>query len=347
MSNGMARASRQNPAVREFILRNVKDQPTTIAATTAQRFGLSRVTVASYLRRLIADGLLKASGTTRARRYDLAPLVTVQFSERLTAGLSEDAIWRFRILPELKALPPNVRDMCQYGFTEIFNNAIDHSASKSAGVSIEQTYSYVRMAIIDQGVGIFNKIQHDHKLADRRQALLELSKGRLTSNRKNHSGQGIYFTSRMFDEFAILSGALGYTCHHLEDDEWLVEVADKPETRGTGVYMVLSTAATWTMQEIFTRAQGDGFGFRRTHFPIHFGQYPGEQLVSRSQARRVMARVENFSEALLDFKGVDQIGPAFADEIFRVFHNAHPEVDIVAVRTTPAVKRVIAAVERD
>ncbi len=37
------------------------------------------------------------------------------------------------------------------------------------------------------------------------QAVLELYKGKLTTNLKEHSGEGIFFSSRMLTEFAILS----------------------------------------------------------------------------------------------------------------------------------------------
>lgn len=63
--------------------------------------------------------------------------------------------------------------------------------------------------------------------------------------------------------------------------------------------------------------------------------------MSRSQARRVLARFNRFQEVMLDFKGVPRIGQAFADEIFRVFKNEHPEVAIYPVRTTPDVQAMI------
>jgi hypothetical protein len=147
----------------------------------------------------------------------------------------------------------------------------------------------------------------------------------------------------MFDEFFISSGDLIYRRIRQTDDDWLIGAEDLSRSVvGTRVVMVISTNASWTMQEVFEKSQGDFVGFTKTHVPITLGKYPGEQLVSRSQARRVLARIDRFSEALLDFRGVEEIGPAFADEIFRVFRNAHPDVKIVAVRTNPSVSRIIA-----
>jgi hypothetical protein len=66
-----------------------------------------------------------------------------------------------------------------------------------------------------------------------------------------------------------------------------------------------------------------------------------EQLISRSQAKRLLARLDQFKEVILNFKNVDIIGPAFADEIFRVFANSHPDVKLVPVNTNQCIKNMI------
>ena len=43
----------------------------------------------------------------------------------------------------------------------------------------------------------------------------------------------------------------------------------------------------------------------------------------------------------LDFQGITEIGPAFADEIFRVFQLEHPDINVFALNTTPEVKKMI------
>jgi hypothetical protein len=68
----------------------------------------------------------------------------------------------------------------------------------------------------------------------------------------------------------------------------------------------------------------------------------GEKLISRSQAKRILARVERFREVVLDFEGIDSIGPAFADEMFRVFASRHPQVSMLPIRANPDVSRMIA-----
>lgn len=340
----MARQSRQDPRVRDYILRHVADYPQRIGALTAKEFGLSRTAVAGYMQRLIADGLLQAEGKTRARRYQLAKIAALSFVIDISRGLSEDAVWRFRILPHIKNAKQNVVDLCHYGFTEMLNNAIDHSGSFKALLSYEQDHNEIKMMVVDFGIGVFQKIQRHFNLPDARSALLELSKGKLTSDSERHSGEGIFFTSRMFDRFSISSAGLYYSRERKDEDEWLMESTDVEATQGTCVIMTISTDAQWTTRDVFDGYQGDDLRFRKTHVPIKLSRYPGEQLVSRSQAKRVLARFDDFSEVFLDFANVQDIGQAFADEIFRVFKNAHPEIALYAVNTSPEIDRMIAYV---
>src|SRR5438067_215023 len=80
--------------------------------------------------------------------------------------------------------------------------------------------------LVDDGVGIFEKIRRQCKLDDHRQAILELSKGKLTTDPERHTGQGIFFTSRIFDEFLIRSDHFIFG-HFRKEGDWLVEVAPK------------------------------------------------------------------------------------------------------------------------
>lgn len=337
----MTRKSRQNPAIREFILHNVAEHPADIVAQASEKFGISRSALAGYMAKLVAEGLLEASGNTRARRYKLKPISSGGYKIDLSPGLPEHHIFQFRILPLMKDVPKNVVDICQYGFTEMLNNAIDHSQSPDALISYEQTHATITMMVVDYGVGIFAKIQKDFGLADPRSALLELSKGKLTSDKANHAGEGIFFTSRMFDEFLIKSGHLLYG-RTRDDDDWLIETKEtKEDVKGTFVSMTISPDSKWTTRDVFDEIQGTDISFRKTHVPVRLGRYPGEQLVSRSQAKRILARFDQFSEVMLDFDGVPLIGQAFADEIFRVFAESHPGTRVVPIRANETVQKMI------
>jgi anti-sigma regulatory factor (Ser/Thr protein kinase) len=336
----MKRANKQNQEIIEFILNHVDEHPTGVSSMAVKKYGLSRAAINNYMKRLAEEGFLEATGNTKARHYKLKSLVDETFTIELSHGLAEDVIWRYRIAPLMKNVKQNVIDICQYCFTEMLNNAIDHSASKDALITYRQSHNKIRMMVIDHGVGIFEKIQNDFQLPDSRMALLELSKGKLTSDKVNHSGQGIFFTSRMLDTFKILSGYLFYTRKRLEDDEWLIETEDESEyEKGTNISMEIEINTGRTTREVFNKYQGADLSFRKAHVPISLGKYPGEQLVSRSQAKRVLARFDSFTEVMLDFKGVPDIGQAFADEIFRVFKNAHPDIDILAINKSPGSRK--------
>jgi anti-sigma regulatory factor (Ser/Thr protein kinase) len=328
----------------------VEENPRSVTSLAAQKFGLTRAGIANYMDRLIEDGLVTAEGKTRSRHYQLKPII--DFLLPLERGVmppwTEDSVWREHILPLIKNVPQNVIDICQYGFTEMLNNVIDHSVSPDAAVSYTQTYTKIVLYVSDHGIGIFNKIQNDFHLADPRTALLELSKGKITSDKKRHAGEGIYFTSRMFNKFSILSGHLYYARLRRDEDDWLIESKDREaETKGTFVTMEISTDANWTMLDVFNQYQGDDIYFRKTHVPVFLGKYPGEQLVSRSQAKRVLARFTDFAEVMLDFTGVSEIGQPFADEIFRVFKTDHPDVKLVALGTNKNIEKMIQYVQSD
>jgi STAS-like domain of unknown function (DUF4325) len=64
--------------------------------------------------------------------------------------------------------------------------------------------------------------------------------------------------------------------------------------------------------------------------------------VARSQAQRLLARIDRFKVVLFDFTDVETVGQAFADEIFRVYVKAHPEVELVPVRASTQVEQMIA-----
>lgn len=338
----MARKSRQNPEIREFILQNINEHPANIVSVAMEKFGYSRPAIIRYMQKLASEGYLVFHGNTYARRYNLRSIIEEEFSLEVNFRWTEGDVWRERILPLMEKIPKNIIGVCQYGFTEMLNNVIDHSATTDVRIYYCQTYSEILMRVIDFGKGIFEKIRQDFYLDDPRTALLELSKGKLTSDRRNHAGEGVYFTSRAFDSFRIRSGNLYYERAKREGDDWLIEVNDRAAYRkGTLVEMRIKTNANWSMRDVFDKYQGDNLKFRKTHVPIKLAQYPGEQLVSRSQAKRLLTRFESFSEVFLDFKDVEEIGQAFADEIFRVYRENNPDISMVVVFANDDIKRMI------
>jgi anti-sigma regulatory factor (Ser/Thr protein kinase) len=257
----------------------------------------------------------------------------------IVPGLAEDRVWREDVSKVIVDMPENVLAIWHYAFTEMLNNVLDHSAGTHVYLAIRRNAVGTEMVMHDNGVGIFKKIQTELGLLDERHAILELAKGKLTTDPKRHTGEGIFFSSRMFDQFDILSGGIFFT-HKFEADKWILE-RDRFRD-GTSVWMKLKNHTSRTTAKIFDQySTGDGYGFTKTVVPVNLARYGNESLISRSQAKRLLARVELFRTVLFDFSGVPTIGPAFADEIFRVFAASRPEIELVPVNANSDVKKMI------
>jgi len=338
----MNKPQKKTHEIRQFILENVEDHPADITSVVSVKYDISRQASHRHVKKLVQDGLLIPNGATRNRTYGVKPVIS--FHELLSLkGLEEDKTWRQRILPLMENVPSNVLQICHHGFTEIVNNAVDHSEGTSLKITVLRTYKSINLQISDNGVGIFNKIQRELNLDDPLHAILELSKGKLTTDPAHHSGEGIFFTSRIFDRFAIMSGKLFFT--HLESDkDWLLENKDDVFA-GTLVDLQISLRSKRTTQQVFDKYTGDDFSFTKTHIPVFLARYGNENLVSRSQAKRLLTRFERFKEIVLDFDNVDSIGQAFADEIFRVFASQNPNIHLIPVKTNHQIKKMIAHVK--
>lgn len=326
--------------VRRFLIENLDGHSSDIVRLTAERFACSRQAVHKHLQRLIAEGAVVENGQTRSKKYHLAPLVEWSKAYKLATGLAEDAVWRSDISPLLGKLPENVLGIWHYGFTEMFNNVIDHSGASVVSIALNKTAAATTVTIYDNGVGIFKKIQAALDLMDERHAVLELAKGKFTTDPANHSGEGIFFSSRMFDHFVIASGEVYFSHEFDEKEDWILQASSA--SGGTLVRMVLHNHTSRTLKKVFDRfTSDDDYGFTKTVVPVKLMRYGDDNLVSRSQAKRLLARFDRFKVVVLDFSGIASIGQAFADEVFRVFKGKHPEVDVVAIHASSEVKRMI------
>jgi anti-sigma regulatory factor (Ser/Thr protein kinase) len=247
-----------------------------------------------------------------------------------------DGIWREDLCPLFGGIRENVLGICNYGFTEIFKNAVDHSEGTKITVGVEFSADLISMTVIDDGTGIFNKIWKKYTLDDPRHALLELSKGRLTTDPKSRKGEGIFFTSHMFDTFIIASGNL--TSGHKAADLF---IADETEVEGTAVIMKISPLSDRTTEEVISQFVG-GSGLDKTIVPVRLVQSGKESLTSRSQAKKLLARLDRFSSVVLDFAGVDGMGRGFADEVFRVFARSRPGTILIPIHENADIKALIA-----
>ncbi len=320
------------------ILKLVSSNGRNVAARLAEVTGVSRQASSARLRAAVEKGFLIKSGVGRGVTYTLTETNRVH-QEFDRQGLSEDRVWQALLAPIVADCPENVRDNWRYGFTEMLNNAIDHSGANKISVWCVRNALFTQVWISDDGEGIFLKIQRALNLYDPREAIIELAKGKFTTDPANHSGEGIFFTSKVFDHFDIRSGSL----HFMHDDGLDDLLIERPKNApGTLVVMQLMNDSPRTTKEIFDKfAAPDEYTFAKTIVPVKLAQYEGEKLVSRSQAKRLIFRFEKFKTVILDFTDVAEIGQAFSDEVFRVFQNAHQDTKLVPVNMTLAVKAMV------
>src|SRR6266508_4066873 len=219
----MVKIRARGEQIRLFILENVTKHPSDIVAVTAEQFKITRQAAYKHVKRLTAQSALTEEGNTKNRIYKLAPLIEWTKVYSIAPDLAEDVVWRNDISALLGQQPQNVLEIWQYGFTEMFNNAKEHSQGSSIIVDVKKTAAATEISVVDNGVGIFKKIKAAMNLLDERHAILELLKGKLTTDPKHHSGEGIFFTSRMFDSFSILSEGASFRHDFGIAEEWIFE----------------------------------------------------------------------------------------------------------------------------
>lgn len=311
-----------------------------------QRLGLTRRSAHALLARLVATQWLVREGTLRKPRW--RPGVLKQVVQRYALqGLQEDIPWQRDFAPFFD-LPPNVARIAQHAFGELVNNAIDHSGGSQVTVSLRQTAMHLQLLVSDDGRGVFDCIQHSFDIADPAVAMLELSKGKLTSQPDRHSGRGLYFSSRLADVFDLHANARAFQYRGWDTRRWY---AGRPMPRqGTSVYFAIALDSPRTLDGVLRAASADGAGyaFETTQVPLRLlADGPNVGLESRAQARRVASRLARFRRAELDFHGLDDVGHGFADELFRVFARECPSVELVPVSMAPRVAAMLQAVRAD
>lgn len=333
----MANRFEKRREIEDFLLAAATTNPRDLVTAAATRFGLSRQAVHRRVRTLVEGGALAVTGQRRGVSYHLPD---AQVAEWLTVeGLEEHVVWDTLAEPLVKYLPDNVQQIAVFGFTEMVNNVIDHSESERVHIEVKRSKDELMIYIQDFGIGIFEKIRSFMGLENASEALFELSKGKLTTDPARHTGEGIFFTSRMFDDFYILSGDLFFT--HEPDSDWLL--MRPASSSGTSVSMKVSLTTTRTPKSVYEQftSSDDQMDFSKTVLSVKLLEQTGAPLVSRSQAKRLLARLARFREVVLNFEGVDSVGQAFADEVFRVYPSHHPEVRLFATNMTPDVESMV------
>lgn len=338
---------RNTEALRKYLLRSIYQSNGLAAAQYASHtFDISLAAVYKQLERLEQDGLITSEKQGRIKRYTLMALQTVD-REYPLQGLNEDKILSNDMAGILDGVTSVVRSVFSYVFTEMLNNAIDHSGSESVSIHACRSAYAIGCEISDHGVGIFSKIQNAMGLEEKRFAILELAKGKFTTDPASHTGEGVFFSSKVADRFFIFSDELAFIGDNSvgDADPVMVDKLTEEQGRGTRVYFEITLDRTTTFADIanrYTEAPED-YGFSKTIVPVRLLEYreANPVFVSRSQAKRLLTRFERFKNIILDFQDVNEIGQGFSDEIFRVFANQHPDTAISYINANATVERMI------
>jgi anti-sigma regulatory factor (Ser/Thr protein kinase) len=307
-----------------------------------QRLNINRPSANALLRQLVDSQWLERTGPVRRPSWQPGVLRQVVHSYPLP-GLAEDLPWARDFAPYFN-LRPNVARLVQHAFSELLNNAIDHSGGTAVTVSMRQTSMHAQLLVSDDGCGVFQRIAEAFEINDPTLAMFELTKGKLTSAPAAHNGHGLFFTSRLADFFNLHANDAAFQLRNADVPGW---VRSRPlPSRGTSVYLAIALDTPRTLDAVLQAhsTEAGRYGLDRTVLPLKLLTAENVGLESRAQARRVVARLALFRQAEVDFDGVSDIGHAFADELFRVQAARGMALDLRPVGMSPRVQAMVESV---
>ncbi len=287
----------------------------------AAALAITRQAAHKKLRALSQAGAVVTRGAGRASRWALAS--TDRTFRWRVKGLEEDRAWAELVaaVPALEKLAPESRRIASYAVTKMLDNVIDHSRSKTVDVRVRAKRDAVEVETVDHGVGAFETVRAKLRLATPRDAIGEISKGKTTTMPERHSGEGIFFTSKAVRRFQLDANGVSWIVDNARDD---FTVTTSDVTRGTRVVLVIPRRPSRALRDVFADYTIDD-AFSKTRTIVRLFAL-GTEFVSRSEARRMLSGLDRFREVVFDFAGVEMIGHGFADEVFRVWTNAHPKI---------------------
>ena len=215
----MSLSAEKKNELRLYLLEKIAQGEPSPVQKTAANFGVTPATVYRYLDQLEADGTVQ---NQKRGCYVLIEKTTAfRFDRNDPLFASEELLYRRCILPHLSSLPENVQEIWAYLCSEMLNNVIDHSQAENLAITVTQDALRTSVQIADDGVGIFEKIRRFLSLYSNEEAVGELFKGKLTTDAAHHSGEGIFFSSRLADSFIIISSGLVFSHDRFDSDALL------------------------------------------------------------------------------------------------------------------------------
>ena len=336
--------------IKDAIIKKSLDNKPFTARELADFFGVSRQYIHALLTEIIEEERLLRIGAARATFYvtpDFAKNNPTKSTNLFHKRYQNIHLEEHRVLLELEErfwpltqLNENVKSIFTFAFSEMFNNAIEHSGSRYIHVSTSLTGKKLSFTVEDAGIGVFRNIMRKRKLASEIEAIQDLLKGKTTTMPRSHSGEGIFFTSRVAQEFRLSSFGYELVVSPLDT------TIEKPTEakRGTRVVFSIETDTDMHLNDIFRKYTNQNnesdFGFDKTEIRVKLFT-TGGVYISRSQARRILAGLEKFSIIILDFENVPVVGQSFADEIYRVFQSTHSNIRIENIHMSEGVQFMV------
>lgn len=305
----------------------------------------------SHVRNLVKRGVLPAIRTSGGhRRFDpiavldawnkylptrhkVAPVTIVE--HRSLNQCDEAEVWN-AIHPKMH-LPETARAIAQYVTTEIVNNAVDHSGGSQVTVTALGDHASWTMEVADDGEGIFEHLAAGLGLANPLESLGELSKGKRTTDPTRHTGQGIFFSSKAVAVFTIEANGLRVMFDNARND---ISYGTSLVTTGSVVRYTFDRNTKSSLKALFDEFSDEDFRFAKTKPRVRLFEI-GVRFVSRSEAKRIGVGLDEFEAVELDFTGVEDIGQGFADELFRVWANSHPNTTLEPIGMNAAVEFMV------
>lgn len=343
----------------DFIITYLREHPGSALSDIARILQVSRQTVSKRLSQLIRLGEVEKIGNTKGASFRLSnDFVTITDQVGLSKHtkvqwyfhktyplpqLAEDLV--YRTIGEqtkiLQNLPDPVNRRLHYTFTEMLNNAIDHSHSPTVEIVVIRDTQKILFWIVDHGVGVFRSITKRFKLKGTAEAVDLLLLGKATTAPQQHSGEGIYFTAQASDAFRINSFNTKLVVR--EGQATNNEVSEQDQINyitGSLIRCQINLNSSIRLDKVFNKSTTEDFSFDTTVVSALRLADDGK-LISRSQAKRVVTGWEKFKFVKLDFSGITTIGQAFIDEIFRVWQGQHPNIRIDYTNASDMIKAFI------
>ncbi len=315
-------------------------------------FEVSRQYATKLITELVEEEKLVKIGSTKLAMYVTPEYINLhpeinrnEFKKTYTNEKLEE----HRVLEDIekkfepyKKLPENIKSIFDYAFLEMLNNAIDHSQSNKINVHVILENDTLKFSIDDFGVGVFRNIMQKRNLKNEIEAIQDLVKGKMTTAPSLHSGEGIFFTSKSGDRFILDSFGFQFIADTIIDDIFVNQV--KKQKRGTKVSFEININDQHHLNDIFKKytnlTKDSDYGFDKTEIRVRLYTIGGVH-ISRSQARRVIDGLDKFKIVVMDYEQVPMVGQAFADEIYRVFQNKHPDIILENENMNEAVKFMV------